>query len=173
MTSDVTDVPASQTGKHSHGKRTQARMLALQALCIFDAVGDEFDKQLEEFIRDTVGHHDLPILTSPPPDALVFAKQLARATWKDRKRLDAWITRATPDWPIQRISPVDRNLLRLGAYELFEEADTPPEAIIDEMVEIAKIFGNADTPGFVNGKLDALRQELGVGRRGFSREDQS
>lgn len=158
--------PPERTPRFAFSKRSQARMLALQALCAYDGVGDDFDLQLEEFVRDTVAHRDLPLAESPPPDALAFAKHLARATWKDRERLDGWIARAAPDWSVQRLTPVDRNLLRLGAYELFEEPDTPPEVVINEIVELAKLFSDADGPGFVNGKLDALRRELGIGRRG-------
>ncbi|QOJ15627.1 MAG: transcription antitermination factor NusB [Planctomycetia bacterium] len=163
---------SSAARKHTYSKRTQARMLAMQALCLFDSLGDAFNAQLEHFLADRVVQHDLPLAEPPPPESQRLARELARGAWRDRPRLDAWITRATPEWALDRLSPVDRNILRLGAYELYESVDTPPEVVIDDAVELAKLFGNTDSPGFVNVRLDALRRELGVGRRGFGDSDQ-
>ncbi|MBK8913519.1 MAG: transcription antitermination factor NusB [Phycisphaerales bacterium] len=165
---------ASDSGaarRHVYSKRSQARMLAMQALCLFDSLGDAFHAQLEQFLSDRVVQHDLPLAEPPPPESQRLARELARGAWRDRPRLDAWIVRVTPEWALDRLSPVDRNILRLGAYELYESVDTPPEVVIDEAVELAKLFGNTDSPGFVNARLDGLRSELGVGRRGFGNAD--
>ena len=67
---------------------------------------------------------------------------------------------AATHWRIERIAPVDRTILRLGAFELAEEKATPAAVVIDEAVELAKRFGEADSPAFVNGVLDAIRKRV-------------
>ena len=59
--------------------------------------------------------------------------------------------------------PVDRNILRMGLHELLEQPDTPPEVIINEAVELARLLGNADSSSFINAVLDANRRNLGIG----------
>jgi len=87
-----------------------------------------------------------------------MAERLARGAQANATRLDGLIAEAATNWRFDRIAAVDRNLLRLGAYELDMERDTPPAVVIDEAVEIAKRFGEADSPSFVNGVLDAVRR---------------
>ena len=87
-----------------------------------------------------------------------MAERLARGAQAHAPRLDGLIAEAATNWRFERIAAVDRNLLRLGAYELDMERDTPPSVVIDEAVEIAKRFGEADSPAFVNGVLDAVRR---------------
>ena len=87
-----------------------------------------------------------------------MAERLARGAQANAARLDRLIGEAATNWRFDRIAAVDRNLLRLGAYELDMERDTPPSVVIDEAVEIAKRFGEADSPSFVNGVLDAVRR---------------
>jgi N utilization substance protein B len=87
-----------------------------------------------------------------------MAERLARGAQANAARLDGLIAEAATNWRFDRIAAVDRNLLRLGAYELDMERDTPPSVVIDEAVEIAKRFGEADSPSFVNGVLDAVRR---------------
>jgi N utilization substance protein B len=85
------------------------------------------------------------------------AERLARGAQGAVETLDEAITRASTNWRFERIAAVDRNILRIGAYELMREPETPASVIIDEAVEMAKRFGEADSPGFVNGVLDAIR----------------
>jgi len=87
-----------------------------------------------------------------------MAERLARGAQANAARLDGLIGEAATNWRFDRIAAVDRNVLRLGAYELDMERDTPPSVVIDEAVEIAKRFGEADSPSFVNGVLDAIRR---------------
>jgi N utilization substance protein B len=87
-----------------------------------------------------------------------MAERLARGAQANAVRLDGLIAEAATNWRFERIAAVDRNLLRLGAYELDMERDTPPSVVIDEAVEIAKRFGEVDSPSFVNGVLDAVRR---------------
>ncbi len=84
-----------------------------------------------------------------------FAWQLLSGVVRDKARLDAAIEALAANWTLKRMAPTDRNVLRLGAFELIE-TDTPPRVVIDEAVELAKRFGAAQSPQFVNGILDRL-----------------
>ena len=86
-----------------------------------------------------------------------MAERLARGAQTQVGPIDEAITRASTNWRLERIAAVDRNILRVAAYELMKEPDTPSSVIIDEAVEMAKRFGEADSPAFVNGVLDAIR----------------
>ena len=70
------------------------------------------------------------------------------------------LAEAATHWRLDRIATVDRTILRLGAYELAAEEATPAAVVIDEAVELAKRFGEADSPAFVNGVLDAIRKRV-------------
>ncbi len=84
-----------------------------------------------------------------------FAWQLVSGVVRDKVRLDDAIEALAANWTLKRMAPTDRNVLRLGAYELLE-TETPPRVVIDEAVELAKRFGAAQSPQFVNGILDRL-----------------
>lgn len=142
-------------------RRSRARMLALQALCVLDAVGDAFLERLSSFLSDTAVLDDLEI-DSPPDDELVrFAYRLATRAWSERRRLDEQLGRISTRWTVERMTPVDRNVLRLGLCELRDAAvDTPAAVVIAEAVDLARRFGDTDSPAFVNGILDAARRDL-------------
>jgi len=106
---------------------------------------------------DEVAHSFWRVRTSTDATK-AMAERLARGAQANAARLDGLIAEAATNWRFERIAAVDRNLLRLGAYELDMERDTPPSVVIDEAVEIAKRFGEADSPSFVNGVLDAVRR---------------
>ena len=84
-----------------------------------------------------------------------FAWELFEGTTQARTSLDDRIQSVAENWTLKRMAPIDRNLLRLGAYELFHTT-TPHQVIIDEAVELAKRFGGTRSPQFVNGILDRL-----------------
>lgn len=88
-----------------------------------------------------------------------MAERLARGAQRETASLDAMIEETARNWRLERIAAVDKNILRLGAYELTREA-TPPLVVIDESVEIAKRFGEAGSPAFVNGVLDAIMKKV-------------
>ncbi len=85
---------------------------------------------------------------------------------RHREELDALLADCAQNWRISRMASVDRNVLRLGAYEL-AHTDTPVEVILDEAVELARRFGAESSPAFVNGVLDAIarrtRKDPGAG----------
>lgn len=134
-------------------------MLALQALCVFEAVGEGFQRELGAFLCDGEVLHDLG-LEPVASEVREFAAELARGAWSRRSDLDARIQAQATRWSVARMTPVDRNILRLGLYELMQERATAPEVVLNEAVELAKTFGSAESPAFVNGVLDAIRREL-------------
>lgn len=80
----------------------------------------------------------------------------AQKVWKQKDFLDTKIQEAAPDFPVAKVNRVDLAILRLAAYELLIEKQTPPNVIIDEAVELAKEFANETSPSFVNGVLGHL-----------------
>jgi N utilization substance protein B len=133
-------------------------MLALQALCAFEAVGDRFGEQLNEFLSDAEALADLDIEVPPPGEPIQFARALAQGAWAQQRELDDRIAKTAQHWSVARMTPVDRNILRLGLYELLACPDTPPQVVINEAIELARRFGDANSPAFVNGVLDAMRR---------------
>lgn len=92
-------------------------------------------------------------------DASPFTKELIEGTLAQREPLDALIERHATGWTLDRIAPLERNILRVALYEMFHRPDVPDEVAIDEAVEAAKELCGTDTPGFVNGILGAVERE--------------
>lgn len=152
---------------HSSGiselsSRSVARVLAMQALVSFENYGAELEREIDTFIRDATLHHEIGLPGRPNEDALRFARRLALGAVQHRAAIDAQLAKSSSDWPVHRMPPVDRNILRLGVFELLEEPDTAPAVIIDEATRIARIFGDVDSPRFVNAVLDGIRRDLGL-----------
>ena len=93
--------------------------------------------------------------------AQAFAKDLVAAASANAAKLDELITSASKNWRIDRMSRVDRNILRLGACELVAFRDVPVKVVINEAVELAKRFGTAESSAFVNGVLDRIATAVG------------
>ena len=94
-------------------------------------------------------------------DAQTFARELIAAAVEHAKQIDEQIASASKNWRIERMSRVDRNILRLGACELIAFRDVPTKVVINEAVELAKRFGTAESSAFVNGVLDRIASEVG------------
>lgn len=138
-----------------HDSRHVARMMALQALCQFDVQGIAFSSQLRAFLNG-LDDECLPLAPeSVRQRAAAAAEALASETWREREELDRRIGRVSSEWRIERMSCVDRNILRLGLFELLHRAEVPFRAVINEAVELARAFGDNDSAAFVNGVLDA------------------
>ena len=88
-----------------------------------------------------------------------FMEILTRGTVEKLEELDALLDRHSQNWRVARMSVVDRNILRLAAFEMLH-AQTPPPVVIDEALELARRFSSDESVGFVNGVLDALRRQL-------------
>ena len=108
-----------------------------------------FEKNITEFASGT---NDRP-----------FMDALLKLVLSKQKELDTLIEKAAPDWPIDKIAPVDRNILRIGLAELLfaDRNEVPPKVAINEAIELAKSFGGDNSGKFVNGVLGAVYKELG------------
>jgi len=100
---------------------------------------------------------------APGVSDVSFMETLAQSVLAKRPELDLIITKAAPDWPIDKISAVDRNILRLGLYELLfaDREEVPAKVAINEAIELAKSFGGENSGKFVNGVLGSVYKELG------------
>ncbi|MBI4156082.1 MAG: transcription antitermination factor NusB, partial [Candidatus Zambryskibacteria bacterium] len=92
-----------------------------------------------------------------------FMENLLKSVLEKQKDIDLIIEKAAPDWPIQKISLIDRNILRIGLYELLfaDRTQVPPKVAINEAIELSKTFGGETSSKFVNGVLGAVYKELG------------
>ncbi len=136
--------------------RHLSRSIVLQSLFEWDlnaiersAVIEVLDRNIEEFA---------PNKTDRP-----FMEKLLDGILGKQPELDLVIEKAAPEWPIDRISPVDRNILRLGLYELLfaDRSEVPAKVAINESIELAKQFGGENSSRFVNGVLGAVYKEIG------------
>lgn len=132
------------------GARSDGREAALQMLFAID-MGTH--ASMESVIRDFWA------LTPSSPEARTYADSLVRGCFENLGSVDETIRHASTHWRIERMSTVDRALLRLGTWELRASADVPAAVVLDEAVELAKRFGSEQSSAFVNGVLDRIAKE--------------
>jgi N utilization substance protein B len=106
--------------------------------------------------RDVTGR---PLSELIPAEAKPFTRELAAGVDEHRDELDAAIAAHAKGWALDRIAPLDRNIMRVALFEIGHRDDVPTEVAIDEAVELAKEYSGADAPGFVNGVLGAAVRE--------------
>lgn len=131
------------------GRRSQARETALKVLYQLDITKDPIQEGLENFFR----HHRAPVSSQP------FIRALVEGTIQRLAEIDALLAKHATNWAVNRMAIVDRNILRLGVFELVFGQETPPKVAINEAVELAKRFGTNDSGKFVNGVLDSIHKE--------------
>jgi N utilization substance protein B len=113
--------------------------------------------------RDVTGR---PLAELIPVGAKPFTRELAEGVEEHRDELDAAIARHAKGWAVDRVAPLDRNIMRVALYEIAHREDVPIEVAIVEAVELAKEYCGVDAPGFVNGILGAaVREGAAVGPR--------
>jgi transcription antitermination protein NusB len=105
-----------------------------------------------------------PIDQIVPKDAPLFTKELVEGVEVERDELDALIERHAEGWTLDRIAPVERNILRVALHEMIHRSDIPDEVAIDEAVEAAKELCSAEAPKFVNGILGAVQRQEAANR---------
>ena len=130
------------------GRRRLAREIVLQALYLVDT---SKVPPSEAFAIVTAN------LEERDPKVLEFARGLLEGAAAERADLDEKIKAHATNWELGRMAAVDRNIIRLAAYELLHRLDTPVSVVIDEALEIAKIFSTEDSTRFINGVLDKLK----------------
>jgi N utilization substance protein B len=132
-------------------RRSRAREVALQLLFQRDMNPNVSRPVLERFAHDRLSD----------PEAEAFCLSLYDGVTASLPEIDNRITAASENWKLQRMAASDRNVLRLGAYELgFAEPRTPGPVALDEAIELARRYGSKDSPSFVNGVLDKVYRVL-------------
>lgn len=126
--------------------RRRARLAAVQALFELDFQERPPDEVLAERQADV----------SLTPDNQEFTRRLVHGVLHHKKEIDARIATAAPQWPIEQIARVDKNVLRLAIYEVMFDNSAPTKVAISEAIELARLLGSATSPKFVNGVLGAV-----------------
>jgi N utilization substance protein B len=143
------------------GSRRRARQFALQALYQSDLMGISAMASLNHLWSGHLDGEGLEEGAPPDSEEVEFAQRLVQGTLDDQEALDALIEEASTNWRLPRMPLVDRNILRMAAYELKHCTDIPANVSVNEAVELAKQFGTADSRAFVNGIVDRMGRQLG------------
>jgi N utilization substance protein B len=133
------------------GARRRGREAALQILFSIDLAGDPVDQVLRDhfaFLASSVEGRE-------------YAQLLVRGVRDNAQAIDEMIRKVSEHWRLERMPRVDRNILRLSAYELMFMADVPRKVTLNEAIELAKRYAGEGSPGFVNGVLDRIATEMG------------
>ena len=133
------------------GARHSGREAALQMLFQMEAAGATADQTMGLFWRNFEAE----------PEGRSYAEDAVRGVEANLASVDEQIRKASTHWRIERMARVDRNVLRLGVWELVHRPDVPRAVILDEAVELAKTFGTEDSKSFVNGVLSKVADEVG------------
>ncbi len=140
--------------------RHRARIIALQSLYEWD-----FNKKSAGEIKKIVQHNVKEFAPTLEDDSFVY--HLIDGVIKNQKAIDGKIVKTAPEWPLDQITVVDRNIMRLGIFELQFDDQIPPKVAINEAIELAKTFGGEASGRFVNGVLGTLYRGMG----GEARDD--
>jgi len=133
------------------GARHSGREAALQMLFQLEASGTVPETAIELFWRSF----------DPDPAGRAYADEAVRGLAPKIAAVDAEIVKASANWRLERMTRVDRNILRLGAWELMDRSDVPRAVILDEAVELAKAYGTDESGAFVNGVLNRVAENIG------------
>lgn len=136
--------------------RRRSRQVALQVLFAIDVARSKGSPVPEEVFAAFVENFELPV------GACAFAEELVDGITAELDKLDALLEKHTTNWRLSRMAAVDRNILRIGVFELLR-TETPAQVILDEAIELARRFGADPSPAFVNGVLDSVAGTLRVG----------
>lgn len=131
---------------HSMKSRTRARSVALQALYEIDLSGHLPGIVIDERLKETELDEELS----------AFARQIVVGVYPLFEVLDQFIAEHAPEWPLDQVATIDRNILRMALWEFAMYGKTPIKVVINEAVELGKLFGSDSTPRFVNGVLGSL-----------------
>ena len=132
------------------GKRRSSRELALKFLYQHELNKGDLREQMSLFIEQNSSREDVKI----------FMEDLVVSLLDKVSEIDEVIQKYSDHWVLDRMTVIDRNILRLGTCELLFGFSTPPKVVINEAIDIAKKYGNEDSPDFVNGILDRIYKEI-------------
>jgi N utilization substance protein B len=137
------------------GKRRKARESALQILYQLEFDNSQVDQTIDNFWQKK----------KAPEETREYSRWLVKGTLSQQKEVDEAIQAISEHWRISRMALIDRNILRLAAFELLFAENVAPAIIINEAIEIAKRFSSPEAAAFVNGILDALRKKIQAKKR--------
>ena len=169
-------------------RRTRAREIAMQVLFQLDLRGRDYPNEIGTTVAELcrsewLAEHDRDQRQQSEPeagrtatakrtkadadaaDAIAFAQRLVEGTLEHQDEIDRRLQAVARNWDLKRMAIVDRNVMRVAAYELIWCDDVPPKVAINEAIEIGKKFSTANSGGFVNGLLDRIRIDLEQERR--------
>jgi transcription antitermination protein NusB len=130
-------------------RRSRAREIALQALYQRDQNKNMSQEDALAFL----------VRRLTEPELVELGKALYLGTIQHLKEIDDRLAKVADNWSVDRMAIVDRNVLRLGIYELYHGPEVPFKVVLDEAIELAKRYGSEESPGFVNGILDKIANE--------------
>lgn len=133
------------------GARTSGREAALQMLFAIEASGAAPAAAIRDYWRELPGE----------AEGRPYADELVQGVHAALDAVDERIRAASKNWRLERMTRVDRNLLRLGSWELMNKPEVPRAVVIDEAVELAKRYGTEESGAFVNGVLDRVADDIG------------
>ncbi len=149
------------------GYRRKSRELALQALFYLesnqsdqnqaDPDGSEIEKEDQEELEELINHFCLSFEEKITESTKPFFLLLVKGVINNKAELDSLLDSCSKNWKLSRMSSVDKNIMRIGAFELLKCQDIPSSVTINEAVEIGKKFGAKDSASFINGVLDKIR----------------
>jgi transcription antitermination protein NusB len=136
--------------------RHLSRSIAMQSLFEWDFRGRDLSK-LDEIVQKNINEF------GPGMEDTTFVKDLVAKVLDKMPQIDKIIVRCAPEWPLEQITPIDRNVLRIGIYELLHgnREEVPPKVAINEAIELAKTFGGESSGKFINGVLGTIYREIG------------
>jgi transcription antitermination protein NusB len=139
--------------------RTRARGVALQALYEIDVVGHIPQIVIQERLDEA----------SLSDELADFVQQIVNGVWPLVETLDAFIAENAPEWPLDQVAVIDRNILRIALWELAVFDQTPIKVAINEAVELAKVYGSDNSSRFINGVLGSLSTRLNQIQQAFDK----
>ena len=129
--------------------RRHARILAMQALCQWDVQGDQSREALDDFLSAYRGAEG----------SATYAAKLVESFWARREDVDGHLESAVAKWDLSRISPVERNVMRVAVAEMLS-GRIPPKVALSEAIELGREYAGADSSRFINGVLDNILKRL-------------
>lgn len=138
------------SGRKKTHARSRARSWTLQLLYAWDLAGEG---ELRPHAEATIGHRRVSDRYMP------YIERLVEALDEHLDQVDTALDETIPNWRLERLAVIDRNVLRIGAVELLRFDDVPGKVAIHEAIQLAEKYGSEDSPGFVNGVLDGLYQK--------------
>lgn len=141
-------------------KRRLAREITVQSLYQMEMNGVSAEEAVSMVLTEAKEENETEIEVRNVQETSVHVLALVHGVWNAKERIDQLLSEFLKGWQVDRLSRVDRQILRLACYEMVFKDDVPPKVVINEAIELAKHFGTDDSGKFVNGVLGKMMKEL-------------